>query len=153
MDETFDLRSAEDMVRLGARLAPHLEPGDIVYLHGVMGSGKTTLVRGIAAALGCARISSPTFTLMNIYPTTPVLYHMDFYRLTSGDVDDLGLEDYAGGIMLIEWPEVSAGLAPEATWTIHLELTAGDYDLPRRVRVQTVKRSAELQEDLRDFSH
>ena len=79
-----------------------------VLLSGDLGTGKTTLVRGIGDALGAARVRSPSFTLVNEYRTADMtIVHADLYRLDSGGVDGLGLDEYqeAGCILLVEWPD------------------------------------------------
>lgn len=95
-----------------------------LYLRGALGSGKTTLTRGLAAALpggGEAEVASPSFTLCNIYPTRPVLLHADLYRLGDAGAAALGElpEDMAdamdeGALLVLEWPEYLApGLREE----------------------------------------
>ena len=89
-------------------------PGVTVLLSGDLGTGKTTLVRGIGDALGAMRVRSPSFTLINEYHTTSLsIVHADLYRLKSGMAGGLGLEEYhdAPCVLLIEWPERWAGLA------------------------------------------
>jgi tRNA threonylcarbamoyladenosine biosynthesis protein TsaE len=113
---TLQTSSAEATVALGQRLAQHLTPGDVVLLHGDLGSGKTTLAQGVLAGLGVAGpVPSPTFTLINEYDgvtaggETVRIYHLDLYRLaTDAELDSIGLDDYVAptdGISLIEWPE------------------------------------------------
>ncbi|MFA7078280.1 MAG: tRNA (adenosine(37)-N6)-threonylcarbamoyltransferase complex ATPase subunit type 1 TsaE [Syntrophomonas sp.] len=130
--------SEEEMHQLGNHLASVLDEDDVVYLRGELGAGKTVLARGVARGLGYeGPVTSPTFTLMNIYPSTPVIYHFDFYRLESRDLTDLGLEDYLeqGGISLIEWPQVGKDLLPrEALW-VEIELTDDDYERERKVHI------------------
>ena len=96
---------------LGARLAKPglLVPGLVIWLEGCLGSGKTTLVRGILKALGHAgTVKSPTYTLIEPYVISKInLYHFDFYRLTNPDEFlDAGLDEYFSGegICLVEWP-------------------------------------------------
>lgn len=128
----------EEMLDLGRSIAAILGPGDIVYLRGVLGAGKTVLVRGIARGLGYGgAVTSPTFTLMNIYPAEPVIYHYDFYRLDSPDLDDLGLEDYLekGGISLLEWPQVGMDILPQQALAVDIELTGDDYERERQVHI------------------
>jgi tRNA threonylcarbamoyladenosine biosynthesis protein TsaE len=129
----------EDMIRLGMALAALLKGDEIIYLQGELGAGKTTLVRGILRGLGFeGRVTSPTFTLMNIYDSQPPVYHFDFYRLEGGDMDDLGLEDYLGkkGITIIEWPEIGASDLPQDALIIKIALVDGDYDRERMVTIQ-----------------
>jgi len=137
MDLKID--SEDDMLELGNSLASVLAVDDVVYLVGNLGVGKTTLVRGIAQALGYrGRVTSPTFTLMNIYNSTPPLYHFDFYRLGGGEIEDLGLDDYLErqGISLIEWPQMEdAGLPQEALF-VEIKLAEEDYDRERLVHIR-----------------
>jgi len=104
------------MQALGARIAAHLRPGDVVALSGPLGSGKTTLARAIIAALGHeGEVPSPTFTIVETYELDPPLVHADFYRLERPrEADELGLDDYREGAALIaEWPEKAGGFAEE----------------------------------------
>jgi tRNA threonylcarbamoyladenosine biosynthesis protein TsaE len=88
--------------------------GDVILLTGEMGAGKTTLAKSIASVLGVdATVTSPTFTLMNVYPTThaeiTTFMHMDTYRMTrETELNEIGFETYVGEphtLCLIEWPE------------------------------------------------
>ena len=108
----FFSTSAEQTERLGVRLGELLAPADCLCLAGDLGAGKTTLARGIGRGWGtAARITSPTFTLVNEYPRLSdgrVLYHVDCYRLSGfGDVVTAGLEDILDGThtVMVEWPE------------------------------------------------
>lgn len=128
--------SEKEMMELGRSLAAVLTADDVVYLIGHLGVGKTTLVRGIAQALGyTGRVTSPTFTLMNIYESIPPIYHFDFYRLEGGDIEDLGLEDYLErqGISLIEWPPLERSELPREALLIDIQLGGEDYDRERLV--------------------
>jgi tRNA threonylcarbamoyl adenosine modification protein YjeE len=97
---------AESMEALGAQLAPLLRAGDLVLLNGELGAGKTTLTRGLGAALGArGAVTSPTFVLAREHPTAAgvALVHVDAYRLATGrELDDLDL-DYARSIVVVEW--------------------------------------------------
>ncbi len=91
------------MEALGASIAKNLKKGDVVCLRGPLGSGKTTLVRGIAKGLGIKEgysVRSPTFTLVNEYPTQRgTLIHIDLYR-----VPDFDWSEFLGkGILVLEW--------------------------------------------------
>ena len=109
--------------RLGAAIAGGLAAGDAVALWGDLGAGKTTLARGILAALGVTEdVPSPTFTLVQSYETSPKIAHYDLYRLKSGrELEELGFEDaLAEGAVLVEWPErAPEALPPEA---LHVRL-------------------------------
>jgi tRNA threonylcarbamoyladenosine biosynthesis protein TsaE len=111
-----------DTERLGAGLASSLRWSGtsalVLYLHGELGSGKTTLARGLLRELGVeGTVRSPTYTLVESYePQGHRVLHVDLYRLGEGsDVASLGLRDELtpGALVLIEWPERAAGLLPE----------------------------------------
>ena len=94
---------------LGAKLALALRPGDVVAFFGDLGAGKTAFVRGMARGMGLdARVSSPTFTIVNEYLGDRELCHFDMYRLEGSDeLFDIGWEDYLrrGAICAVEWSE------------------------------------------------
>ena len=103
----FSLKTEADTARLAAAYAAQLGAGDVMLLSGGLAAGKTSFVRAFAAALGMSEgVSSPTYTLVNLYPTSTVpLLHMDAYRLENvAEFYDLGLEDeLETRISLIEW--------------------------------------------------
>jgi tRNA threonylcarbamoyladenosine biosynthesis protein TsaE len=108
----------------GARLAACCQGGLLVFLHGDLGAGKTTLVRGLLRALGHhGAVKSPTYTLVESYPLPGLqVHHLDLYRLADAEeLEWLGLRDLLTGdaVCLIEWPERGAALLPGAD----LELT------------------------------
>jgi tRNA threonylcarbamoyladenosine biosynthesis protein TsaE len=95
---------------LGHSLASLLRAGDVIALYGELGAGKTCLVRGLAEGLGVEKrlVSSPSFSLINEYPGSIPLFHMDCYRLgLEEEIQELGLEEYfdGPGISIIEWAE------------------------------------------------
>jgi len=98
--------TTDAMGALGARLAVVLRAGDLVVLTGPLGAGKTTMTRGLGAALGArGQVSSPTFVLARTHPTTagPDLVHVDAYRLSDPvELDDLDL-DWDASIVVVEW--------------------------------------------------
>lgn len=106
--------SANETFEFGKNLASHFRGGDVLLLIGDLGAGKTTLMKGLAMGLGVTvEVSSPTFTLMNHYPTNggniKNLIHIDTYRLKDeSDLKDIGVEDYLcepDSLCVIEWPE------------------------------------------------
>ena len=103
--------SAEETIELGRELARRLTPPVLVLLSGELGSGKTTLSKGIISGLGAAReedVTSPTFTLVHVFHNHYKVYHVDLYRLEeSRDIESLALEDALAepAVVLIEWPE------------------------------------------------
>ncbi|MEQ8173933.1 MAG: tRNA (adenosine(37)-N6)-threonylcarbamoyltransferase complex ATPase subunit type 1 TsaE [Syntrophomonadaceae bacterium] len=136
-----------DMEALGEMIAPLLKPGDLVYLAGELGAGKTTLARGIVRGLGYqGRVNSPTFTLMNVYQAGCTVYHFDFYRLDEAGLLDLGLEDYLGreGICIVEWPQVGKNLLPDDALWIDIILEDDDYEGPRQAIVRGTGGGAQL---------
>ncbi len=132
------VKNEEKMQDLGGHLARVLAANDVVYLIGELGAGKTVLVRGAARSLGYqGRVTSPTFSLMNIYESNPIIYHFDFYRLDKPDLADLGLEDYLerGGLSMIEWPQIGKEMLPQEALWVEIELTDDDYNRERKVRL------------------
>ncbi len=118
-------RSADQTRRVGMRLGALLKPGDLVALVGDLGSGKTTLVQGIAAGWGTLdAVSSPTFVLVNVYRHSDGLrlFHVDAYRL-NGPIEalDLDLENMLDqGPMIVEWAERVQTVLPEEGLWVHL---------------------------------
>ncbi len=115
------LPDAKATQALGIELGKSLPAGSVLLLTGDLGSGKTTFVQGLAQGLEIEdAIVSPTFTIINEYLGARLpLYHLDLYRLTSAEVDDLYLESYwlglenELGIVAIEWAERLSNLPPD----------------------------------------
>jgi tRNA threonylcarbamoyladenosine biosynthesis protein TsaE len=108
-----------------------------LYLRGELGSGKTTLIRGLLRGLGTqAKVKSPTYTLVELYVTSRLnLYHFDFYRfLDESEFEDAGLADYflGKGVCLVEWPERAGNALPPPD----LELTLTYSGAGRTVTAQ-----------------
>ncbi len=102
----LQIRSDQAMIKLGEFLGERVKPGDLLFLSGDLGAGKTTLVKGIAKGMGIGSdITSPTFHLLKTYHGRFPLNHLDLYRLGSGlDVEMLELDDLAmEGVTVIEW--------------------------------------------------
>lgn len=123
----MNLADESATVALGQRLAAILKPGMVIYLHGDLGAGKTTLVRGMLNALGYAgRVKSPTYTLVEPYHIDGLdLRHFDLYRLHDEDEwETAGFRDEFDGhnIFIIEWPEKALGFIPQADVEIVFEI-------------------------------
>ena len=133
---------AEAMEALGARLAVVLRAGDVVLLNGELGAGKTTLTRGLGAALGArGAVTSPTFVLARTHPTASgvPLVHVDAYRLASAaEVDDLDL-DLDGAITVVEWGAGKLDGAVDSWLELDIVRPVGGDpeadDAPRHVRL------------------
>ena len=133
----------EEMLHFGEMFAKELSPGAIVALHGDLGSGKTTLIKGVIHALtGINKhtIQSPTFTYMHTYTGPFPIYHFDLYRLKNEEKFlEMGLLDFfdSEGVCLIEWPIRIESLLPKHPKNnmVHIYLThAGENK--RRIDVQ-----------------
>ena len=106
--------------RLGASLAAIVRPGDVITLSGPLGAGKTSIARGLLAALGLAgEAPSPTFAIVQPYAPPEIrlpVVHVDLYRLDDPhELDELGLDEARGeSVLLVEWPERAPGRWPDA---------------------------------------
>jgi tRNA threonylcarbamoyladenosine biosynthesis protein TsaE len=118
---------------LAAALAARLRPGDIVWLRGELGAGKTAFVRAAAAALGVERpVTSPTYTVGNRYQARGGdISHLDLYRSAGVTVQEWGdLEPYFdGAYVFVEWPDAGRGLMPDPRVTVDIEFGQGDARL------------------------
>lgn len=109
----------------GEKIAAALDPGLFISLSGELGTGKTTLARGILRGLGYGgKVKSPTYTLVELYKLSRLdLYHFDLYRFNDPqELLDAGFQEHFGGgnICLVEWPERVSGLLPQADLKIAL---------------------------------
>ncbi len=133
MAETeFLSHSAEETIAKGREIAGKLRPPVLVLLKGDLGSGKTTLTKGIISGLGAAKedeVTSPTFTLVHVFQQGCKVYHVDLYRVENfHDLESLGLEDALGenSIVIIEWSERFTFRSEWPRVEIRLEHAGGD---------------------------
>ena len=102
-------KKEDDTISLGEKIGKFLKPGDLVLIYGDLGTGKTTFVKGLAKSLKVPSnlyITSPTFSIINIYEGIYTIYHIDLYRLDPEDVEELNFWEYlTQGILVIEWAD------------------------------------------------
>jgi tRNA threonylcarbamoyladenosine biosynthesis protein TsaE len=131
--------SPEETVELGAKIARRLPHPCVLILQGELGSGKTTLVKGIVSGLGVARqeeVTSPSFTLVHEYGTERKVYHADLYRVDSArEQSTLGLEDLLEqeATVIVEWGEKLIDQDMGAQVRIRMELLEGEN---RRITIE-----------------
>lgn len=109
----FDIvsHSAEETIELGRRIGEQLRGGEVFAVCGQLGSGKTHLVKGVAAGAGAEdmkQVNSPTFVIVNEYSGKLDIYHVDAYRLeTVAEFENIGFDDfcYEGSVVLVEWAD------------------------------------------------
>jgi tRNA threonylcarbamoyladenosine biosynthesis protein TsaE len=139
-------RSEAETEAFGALLAGLLSPGDVVLLHGDLGAGKTTLVRGACRSLGIEEpVTSPTFTIGHLYHGASVVAHLDLYRFNGLSNAEWGdLEPYFDGtIAFVEWPEAGQHALPPATISLLLEHVG-----PDERRISSNRATGTLLEDI-----
>lgn len=130
--KVVELSNSEEETKLCAqRFARKLKVGDIVFLQGELGSGKTTFVKGLGPAFKVAskKVNSPTFVLMNYYKGKLPIYHFDLYRLENPQaIDTLDFDEYfyGKGISFIEWPERLGSHKPEQYYLVEFQ-HKGEY--------------------------
>lgn len=130
--------SVAEMEALGARLARGIDKIHLLYLHGALGTGKTTLVRGILRALGhSGLVKSPTFTLVEPYSFDGlIVYHIDLYRVSDPEeLEFLGFRDYleSESVCLVEWAERGVEKLPPPD----LDVTIQNVDDTRTVELES----------------
>ena len=135
---TITTYSEEETILLGKKFSSELKRGDVIALYGDLGTGKTQLIKGICNGLGVDQtVTSPTFTLMNVYDGREKIFHYDFYRLNSeSEIYDLCVDDYffSDGISLIEWAEKCENLLP--TERVNINLSYGESENSRVVNFE-----------------
>jgi tRNA threonylcarbamoyladenosine biosynthesis protein TsaE len=112
-------QSPEETQRFGALVGKYVTGGSVIALSGELGSGKTCLTQGIAKGLGVPEhlhVTSPTYVLVNEYPGSLRLFHLDLYRIDNvAQLDDVGIDDILGSddVAVIEWAEKMVDMLPE----------------------------------------
>jgi tRNA threonylcarbamoyladenosine biosynthesis protein TsaE len=128
---------------VGERLAAELGPGDVVLVGGELGAGKTTLIRGAARGLGVTEpVTSPTFTIGQIYRGRLPVAHLDLYRLADlGEEDPALLDDYVTtqSVAFIEWPVAAEPWLKRITRRVEIRYAGGDE---REIEVDRAEDSA-----------
>jgi tRNA threonylcarbamoyladenosine biosynthesis protein TsaE len=138
VSEEIITHSAEETMRWGREFSKRLNAPVLVLLAGDLGTGKTTLTKGIVSGLGAANeddVTSPTFTLVHVYGRPAKVYHADLYRIESfHDFETLGMEDMftAPSVAILEWSERFPLQSPWPQIRIRLEHLGGDA---RRITV------------------
>jgi tRNA threonylcarbamoyladenosine biosynthesis protein TsaE len=135
-------RGEAETFSLGARTGQSLKGGEILLLDGPLGAGKTIFVKGIASALGVDEdeVTSPSFTLVNLYQGRLKLYHLDLYRLNEGagaahavDLEDLLTDERA--VVVIEWgARLGRYPLPSPIYRVSIK---GDGDAPREIVISS----------------
>jgi tRNA threonylcarbamoyladenosine biosynthesis protein TsaE len=139
-EKIFFTKTSKETSNLGEKFAVALKSGDIVFLKGSLGSGKTTFVQGIVKAFGNKGFArSSSFMLVNEYNADDIkLFHIDLYRLKPSNVWDMGIEEYlySGNISLIEWANRLVGAENDNCWNVDIENTVGSK---RKIKIEKKK--------------
>jgi len=151
---SFLTQSADGTLCFGRALGTRLTAGDVLCITGDLGAGKTLLAQGVAAGLGITEeVTSPTFTLMQVYETGRFpIYHFDLYRLDDPmDLYNIGFEEYVGGdgVALIEWADKFTADMPERC--LWVEISRGSVATERIISLQPKgERYRRLGEELKE---
>lgn len=140
---SYFISSPKMMINFGRAIGAVIFPGLVIYLDGELGTGKTMLVRGIALALGWPDVRSPSFTLINEYPTDPPIAHVDLYRLKESEIESIGIEEYVdnGFLVAIEWGKPGYFLFVNEWW--HVVISYEDDMVKRECRKVLIRASGE----------
>lgn len=136
------IKGEKEMVHFGGLLCDACDGNEVIYLHGELGAGKTTMVRGFIHQLGhTGAVKSPTYTLVEHYSyNNKTVYHFDLYRLGEAEeLEYMGIRDYfhRKAVSLIEWPEKGRGYLPKADIDIKIYY---EHEGQRRLHFEAVSR-------------
>lgn len=136
-----DTASPEETIAFGICLGRLLKDGDLLCLTGDLGAGKTHLTKGIARGLGVEEVvTSPTYTILQVYEGKIPLYHFDFYRIErSEELFDIGFEEYISGrgVSIVEWSDKFPAVLPRERLTVTVEY-GNDAAGERRIKLAFV---------------
>ncbi len=105
MRKKYKSSSSEDTLKIAKEFARGLKGNELIYLKGELGAGKTVFIKGIASYFGIDKneVNSPTFTLMNVYEGKIPIFHLDLYRLSPEEAEEM-ISDFVGkGLIILEW--------------------------------------------------
>ena len=122
----FSSNSEKETLEFASNFAKTLNEGDIILLDGDLGAGKTVFTKGVVSQLSNGNVVavSPTFVIVNVYDTTPNVYHFDLYRISDvSELDAIGAEEYfySNGISIVEWPERAEGMFPSSAIKVFIK--------------------------------
>jgi tRNA threonylcarbamoyladenosine biosynthesis protein TsaE len=139
-EKIFFTKNPKETSDLGRKFSTALKSGDIVFLKGDLGSGKTTFTQGVVKAFGNKGFArSSSFMLVNEYNADGIkLFHIDLYRLKPSSAWDMGIEEYlySGNISLIEWADRLVGAEKDNRWNVEIENTVGSE---RKIKIENKK--------------
>ena len=136
MVEEYITKSEKETFAVAEKFADSLFVGDIVLLGGDLGAGKTVFSKGVVSKLSDGKLTaiSPTFVIVNVYQSNPVVYHFDLYRITDvSELDAIGAEEYfySDGISLVEWPSRIEGYFDKKTIKVYIKKVSDEERLIR----------------------
>ncbi len=134
----FTTKNSRETMKLGERIASKVRKGDVIGFSGELGSGKTTMIKGMVKRLTGKEATSPSFVLINEYAGKIPVFHFDLYRLECKiDMQNIGWEEYLEkGLVLIEWADRIKDILPKKTIFINISITGGE----RRIKISGLKR-------------
>ena len=146
MEKSFFCASEEQTKILGMTLGSFLKERDVVCLNGVLGAGKTTFAKAIAQGMEIAadEVTSPTFTIMNVYESKKTLQHFDLYRIDKlEELADIGFAEYIDNkaVSLIEWANLFPQVLPLSKLIIEINILANGREfvfLPQGERFEQI---------------